>query len=126
MGAHSAGRHGHLAGRSVSELLDRATAQSRAGLTNRPSAPSSIPEPRNPPERHFSAFSLVAATAVGAGAAASMTGVFAAVPADTPAPVKAGDTQPFERLPVQPVALTASPGAPAAQPPAAQPATAPA
>jgi peptidoglycan DL-endopeptidase CwlO len=126
MGAHSAGRHGHLAGRSVSELLDRAAARSRASRTNRPSAPPSIPEPRNPPERHRSAFSLVAATAMGAGAAASMTGVFAAVPAATSAPAKPSDTQEFARVPVHPVALTASPAAPAAQPHTAQPAARPA
>jgi peptidoglycan DL-endopeptidase CwlO len=106
-------------------LLDRAAARSRAGRTSRPSAPPSIPEPRNPPDRHRSAFSLVAATAMGAGAAASMTGVFAAVPTAASTPAKPSDTQEFARVPVQPVALTASPSAPAAQPhtaPAVRPA----
>lgn len=101
MGAHRARRNGHATSRPVSELLaDQARATHPAGTEGRTHRNSSGGR---------TIFSVVAATAVGAGAAASMTGAFPAVQA-TPAP-DINDTQPFTRPVVQPVALTAAPAA---------------
>src|ERR1700754_827597 len=107
MGAHRAQRHGHATSRPVSELLaEQARAPRPAGQSH-----------RNSSGGHRTMFSVVAATAVGAGAAVTMTGSIPVVQA-TPTP-DASDTQPFARPAVQPVALASTPAgatAPAAQP----------